>query len=62
MGISTIMVSTSLSEENKSKSLLLSLKNLKNTAGIVGFQACGDEGLPLSEKQEAQLIANGVGG
>lgn len=36
--------------------------NLKNTAGIVGFQACGDEGLPLSEKQEAQPIANGVGG
>ena len=27
--------------------------NLKNTAGIVGIQACGDEGLPLSEKQEA---------
>jgi len=24
-----------------------------NTAGIVGFQACGDEGLPLSTKQEA---------
>lgn len=36
--------------------------NLKNTAGIVGFQACGDEGLPLSEKQEAQPIAHGVGG
>ena len=36
--------------------------NIKNTAGIVGFQACGDEGLPLSEKQEAQPIANGVGG
>ena len=36
--------------------------NINNTAGIVGFQACGDEGLPLSEKQEAQHIANGVGG
>ena len=36
--------------------------NINNTAGIVGFQACGDEGLPLSEKQEAQPIANGVGG
>ena len=36
--------------------------NIKNTAGIVGFQACGDEGLPLSEKQEAQPIAHGVGG
>jgi hypothetical protein len=33
-----------------------------NTAGIVGFQACGDEGLPLSTKQEAQPIASGVGG
>ena len=27
--------------------------NLKNTAGIVGINACGDEGLPSSEKQEA---------
>ena len=36
--------------------------NLKNTAGIVGFQACGDEGLPLSEKQEAQPIGFAVGG
>ena len=33
-----------------------------NTAGIVAFQACRDEGLPLSEKQEAQPIASGVGG
>ena len=33
-----------------------------NTAGIVGFQACGDEGLPLSEKQEAQPIGSAVGG
>lgn len=33
-----------------------------NTAGIVGFQACGDEGLPLSAKQEAHPIAFGVGG
>ncbi len=31
------------------------LKN--NTAGTVGFQACGDEGLPLSVKQEAHPIA-----
>lgn len=36
--------------------------NIKNTAGIVGFQACGDEGLPLSEKQEAQPIGSAVGG
>lgn len=36
--------------------------NIKNTAGIVGFQACGDEGSPLSEKQEAQPVAHGVGG
>ena len=36
--------------------------NLKNTAGIVGFQACGDEGLPLSEKQEAHPISYAVGG
>ena len=48
---------------------LLAANNIKrfafvknNTAGIVGFQACGDEGLPLSEKQEAQPIAYGVGG
>ena len=48
---------------------LLAANNIKrfafvknNTAGIVGFQACGDEGLPLSEKQEAQPIAFGVGG
>ncbi len=27
--------------------------NLKNTAGIVGINACGDEGLPSSMKQEA---------
>jgi hypothetical protein len=33
-----------------------------NTAGIVGFQACGDEGLPLSAKQEAQPIGSAVGG
>jgi len=39
---------------------LLAANNIKrfafsknNTAGIVGFQACGDEGLPLSTKQEA---------
>jgi putative transposase len=48
---------------------LLAANNIKrfafvknNTAGIVGFQACGDEGLPLSEKQEAPPIAFGVGG
>ena len=33
-----------------------------NTAGIVGFQACGDEGLPLSAKQEAHPIGYSVGG
>jgi len=33
-----------------------------NTAGIVGFQACGDEGLLLSTKQEAQPIGSAVGG
>ena len=33
-----------------------------NTAGIVGFQACGDEGLPLSAKQEAKPIGFAVGG
>jgi putative transposase len=36
--------------------------NIKNTAGIVGFQACGDEGLPLSTKQEAHPISYAVGG
>lgn len=48
---------------------LLAANNIKrfafvknNTAGIVEFQACGDKGLPLSEKQEAQPIAYGVGG
>lgn len=48
---------------------LLAANNIKrfafvknNTAGIVGFQACGDEGLPLSVKQEAHPIASGVGG
>lgn len=30
--------------------------------GTPEFQACGDKGLPLSEKQEAQPIAYGVGG
>ena len=33
-----------------------------NTGGISEFQACGDEGLPLSAKQEAPPIAFGVGG
>jgi len=33
-----------------------------NTAGTAEFQACGDEGLLLSVKQEAQPIASGVGG
>jgi hypothetical protein len=33
-----------------------------NMAGTVGFQACGDEGVSLSVKQEAQPIASGVGG
>lgn len=33
-----------------------------NTGGTPEFQACGDKGLPLSEKQEAQPIAYGVGG
>jgi putative transposase len=48
---------------------LLAANNIKrfafvknNTAGIVEFQACGDEGLPLSMKQEAHPIASGVGG
>lgn len=42
---------------------LLAAKNIKrftfmknNTAGIVGFQACGDEGLPLSVKQETCIV------
>jgi hypothetical protein len=35
---------------------------IKNTAGIVGINACGDGAVALSEKQEAQPIANGVGG
>ena len=39
---------------------ILNVKN--NTAGTVGFQACGDEGLPLSAKQEAQPIGSAVGG
>ena len=33
-----------------------------NTGGTPEFQACGDEGLPLSLKQEAHPIASGVGG
>ena len=48
---------------------LLAANNIKrfafvknNTAGIVGFQACGDEGLPLSAKQEAHPIGYAVGG
>lgn len=48
---------------------LLAANNIKrfvfaknNTAGIVGLQACGDRGLPLSMKQEAYPIAFGVGG
>lgn len=48
---------------------LLAANNIKrfafvknNTGGTPEFQACGDEGLPLSEKQEAQPIAFGVGG
>ena len=48
---------------------LLAANNIKrfafvknNTAGIVGFQACGDEGLPLSMKQEAHPISFAVGG
>jgi hypothetical protein len=48
---------------------LLAANNIKrfafvknNTEGTSEFQACGDEGLPLSEKQEAQPIAFGVGG
>lgn len=36
--------------------------NIKNTAGIVGINACGDGAVALSEKQEAQPIAFGVGG
>lgn len=48
---------------------LLAANNIKrfafiknNTAGIVGFQACGDEGLPLSVKQETKLISFAVSG
>lgn len=48
---------------------LLAANNIKrfafvknNTGGTSEFQACGDEGLPLSAKQEAQPIAFGVGG
>ena len=48
---------------------LLAANNIKrfafvknNTGGTPEFQACGDKGLPLSEKQEAQPIAFGVGG
>jgi len=42
---------------NIKKQGLIAANNIKmfafvknNTAGIVGFQACGDEGLPLSAK------------
>ena len=48
---------------------LLAANNIKrfafvknNTAELVGFQACGDEWLHLSAKQEAHPIAFGVGG
>ena len=48
---------------------LLAANNIKrfafvknNTGGTPEFQACGDEGLPLSAKQEAHPIAFGVGG
>ena len=48
---------------------LLAANNIKrfafvknNTGGTPEFQACGDEGLPLSLKQEAHPIAFGVGG
>lgn len=48
---------------------LLAANNIKrfafvknNTGGTPEFQACGDKELPLSEKQEAQPIASGVGG
>ena len=34
----------------------------KNTDGTSEIQACGDRELSLSMKQEAQPIANGVGG
>jgi len=47
---------------------LLAANNIKrfafvknNTAGIAEFQACGDERLLLSEKQEVHLLAFGVG-
>lgn len=33
-----------------------------NMAGTVGFQACGDEGVPLSVKSEAHPIGSAVGG
>ena len=48
---------------------LLAANNIKrfafvknNTGGTPEFQACGDKGLPLSEKQEAQPIGSAVGG
>ena len=48
---------------------LLAANNIKrfafvknNTEGTSEFQACGDKGLPLSEKQEAQPIGSAVGG
>ena len=48
---------------------LLAANNIKrfafvknNTAGTVEFQDCGDEGLLLSVKQEAQPIGSAVGG
>ena len=34
--------------------------NIKNTAGIVGINACGDEAMALSGKQEAHSpLGNG---
>ena len=46
------------------KNILGKKKTFKknNTGGTPEFQACGDEGLPLSLKQEAHPIAFGVGG
>ena len=48
---------------------LLAANNIKrfafvknNTGGTPEFQACGDGAVALSEKQEAQPIAFGVGG
>lgn len=42
---------------------ILASNNIKkfalNTAGVVGFQACGDKGLPLSMKQETQVFRLG---